>query len=89
MKVQVDNRVVTMVRVSREVASSMQVVYHELKVVYHELNEHGQPVTEHSFSRDFFNDDGSFWTNGHHYRTGNMVGVKCELPECDRCPKHT
>jgi hypothetical protein len=78
MKVQVDNKVVTMVLVSREAHQSN-------KIVYHELNEHGQPMTEHSFSRDFLQGDGSFWVNGHHYRTGNMVGVECEMTECDCC----
>jgi hypothetical protein len=84
MKVQVDNKVVTMVLVSREVHQSN-------KVVYHELNEHGQPVTEHSFENDPFRispgDGIGFLTNGHHYRVGTLVGVPCDSPECDRCRK--
>lgn len=78
MRVQVDNRVVEMVLVPQNEHKSN-------KIVYHELNEHGVPTTEHSFAKDFFQGDGSFWTNGHHYRTGNMVGVKCEFANCDCC----
>lgn len=80
MRVQVDNRVVTMVLVSREVHQSNDTVYHE-------LNEHHQPYKEHSFAHDWLHMDGSFWVNGHHYRTGNMVGKPCDLVECDRCQK--
>jgi len=80
MKVQVDNKVVTMVLVSREVHQSNAVVYHE-------LNEHGQPYREHSFAQDWLHVDGGFWMNGHHYRTGTMVGVPCTFKECDICPR--
>jgi hypothetical protein len=84
MKVQVDNRVVEMVLVpSYEHQSN--------KVVYHEANDNGQHVTEHSFASDPFSVDAGegvgFWTNGHHYRTGALVGESCDSPECTRCPK--
>jgi hypothetical protein len=76
MKVQVDNRIVEMSIVRA----------HE----YHELNATYQPIVSHSFPAGIsLWADGSFWVNGHHYRTGNMVGVPCDVKECDRCPKAT
>jgi len=81
MRVQVDNRVVEMV-LSK---------FRNGSVMYHELNDKGQPVAEHSFASDLFEispgDGTGFWTNGHHYRTGILVGVPCDLPECTRCQK--
>lgn len=82
MKVQIDNKIVTVRLVPREEHKSN-------KIVYHELNENGQPYREHSFSKDWLILDGSLWTNGHHYRTGSMVGKMCELEDCDKCIKIT
>ena len=79
MKVQIDNKVVEMVLAGARGGA----------IVYHVLNDKGQPVSAHSFASDPF-EIGScegFWTNGHHYRVGTLVGVPCDLPECTRCPK--
>jgi hypothetical protein len=82
MKVQIDNKIVTLVLIPKEVHESN-------KIVYHELNENGQPYREHSFRIDWLQMDGSFWTNGHHYKTGSMVGKVCDLEDCDRCQGKT
>lgn len=77
MKVQVDNRIVEMVLIRPEEHKSNSVIYHE-------LNEKGLHVSEHSFRDDMFESGRSysFFTNGHHYRTGNMVGDMCNNPDC-------
>ena len=81
MKIQIDNRIVEM-----KLAGCRNGF-----LVYHELNDKGQPVSAHSFASDPFaispGDGTGFWTNGHHYRVGTLVGVPCDSVECNRCQK--
>lgn len=75
MKVQVDGRVVEFVRAEGR------------DVTYHELNDQGQPCRSHSFRSDVWQGNDSFVTNGHHYKTGNLVGTPCVWDECKYCPR--
>lgn len=83
MKIQIDNRITNMVFIDPSIHQSNAIIYHE-------QDEGGLHVREHSFPSNFphnFNDDRGFWINGHHYRTGKMVGMPCDLPLCKICPK--